>query len=74
MTKLNNRPWLNIFLGLLCIAAIVVAYTTVGQASQSTGQSTRTATVQQGVVQSTVSGSANSISASRRAGPSRIST
>jgi multidrug efflux pump subunit AcrA (membrane-fusion protein) len=47
-------------LGLLCVAAIVVAYTAVGQASQgAAAQSTRTATVQRGVVQSTVSGSGN---------------
>ena len=53
----KERPWLAIFLGLLCVAAIVVAYTTVGQASSATAQSRRTATVAQGVVQQTVSGS-----------------
>ncbi len=57
MSKYKERPWLTIFLGLLCIAAIVVAYTTVGQASSATAQSRRTAIVAQGVVQSTVSGS-----------------
>jgi ABC-type antimicrobial peptide transport system permease subunit len=44
MSKLNERPFLNIALGVLCIAAIVVAYTTVGQASRSSAQSSRTAT------------------------------
>src|ERR1035441_8311041 len=57
MSKRNERPWLNIFLGVLCVGAIVIAYTSVGQASQSTTQSRRTATVAKGVVQSTVSGS-----------------
>jgi macrolide-specific efflux system membrane fusion protein len=56
---LKERPWLNGTLAVLCVVAIVVAYTSVGQASPSSGQSTRTATVQQGVVQSTVSGSGN---------------
>ena len=65
MSKRNERPWLVITLGVLCIVAIVVAYTTVGQASQSTAQSTRTATVAKGVVQSTVSGSGNLQSASQ---------
>ena len=48
MSKRNERPWLVITLGALCIVAIVVAYTSVGQASQSTVQSTRTATVGEG--------------------------
>jgi multidrug efflux pump subunit AcrA (membrane-fusion protein) len=65
MSKLNQRPLLNIALGLLCIAAVVVAYTTVGEASQSSTQSTRTATVREGVVQSTVSGSGNIRAASQ---------
>jgi multidrug efflux pump subunit AcrA (membrane-fusion protein) len=65
VSKRNERPWLVITLGVLCIVAIVVAYTTVGQASQSTAQSTRTATVAKGVVQSTVSGSGNLQSASQ---------
>jgi multidrug efflux pump subunit AcrA (membrane-fusion protein) len=54
-----GRAPLSIFLGLLCVAAIVVAYTTVGDASTATAQSRRTATVARGVVQSTVSGSGN---------------
>jgi multidrug efflux pump subunit AcrA (membrane-fusion protein) len=57
MSKRSERPWLNIFLGVLCLGAIVIAYTTVGQASQSAASSRRTATVAKGVVQSTVSGS-----------------
>jgi HlyD family secretion protein len=65
MSKLKERPWLNFALALLCIAAIVVAYTTVGQASQGSAQGTRTATAQQGVVQSTVSGSGNIQAASQ---------
>lgn len=65
MSKLNERPFLNIALGALCVAAIVVAYTTVGQASQSSAQSTRTATAQKGVVQSTASGSGNIQAASQ---------
>jgi membrane fusion protein, macrolide-specific efflux system len=56
-TERATRPWFNYFLGLSCVGAIAVAYTTVGQASQSAAQSRRTATVANGVVQSTVSGS-----------------
>src|ERR1039457_6223210 len=65
MSKRNERPWLNIFLGLLCAAAIVIGYTSVGQASPSTTQSRRTATVANGVVQSTVSGTGNLQAASQ---------
>jgi len=54
-----GRSPLTIFLGLLCVAAVVAAYTTVGHASTVTAQSRRTATVARGVVQSTVSGSGN---------------
>lgn len=50
---------LNGVLVLLCIVAVVLATTAIGPASQSSGQTTRTATVKQGVVQSTVSGSGN---------------
>src|ERR1700736_3287551 len=57
MSKYKERPWLTILLGLLCIASIVATYTTVGHASSATSQSRRTATVAQGVVQQTVSGS-----------------
>jgi multidrug efflux pump subunit AcrA (membrane-fusion protein) len=65
VAKRNERPWLIIILGVLCIGAIVIAYTTVGQASQGAAESTRTATVAKGVVQSTVSGSGNLQSASQ---------
>jgi multidrug efflux pump subunit AcrA (membrane-fusion protein) len=65
MSKLDQRPWLNVALGVLCVAAIVVACTSVGAASQSAAQSARTATVQEGVVQSTVSGSGNIQAASQ---------
>jgi len=59
MAEHNDRPWLNIFLGLLCIGAIVAAYASVGEASQSATRTTTTATVAKGIVQSTVSGSGN---------------
>ena len=57
LAKRPQRPWLNYVLGAALVAAIVVAYTSVGQASPSTAQTRRTATVAEGVVQSTVSGS-----------------
>jgi multidrug efflux pump subunit AcrA (membrane-fusion protein) len=57
MFKPDERRWLNISLGVICIAAIVAAYLTVGPASPTAAQSRRTATVAKGVVQSTVSGS-----------------
>lgn len=57
--KFKEQPVLNTLLVVVCIAAIVLAYTTIGPASQSSGQSTRTTTVKRGVVQSTVSGSGN---------------
>jgi multidrug efflux pump subunit AcrA (membrane-fusion protein) len=59
ITKFKEQPWLNSALAALCIALIVFAAVAVGPASQSSGQSTRTATVQRGVVQSTVSGTGN---------------
>jgi membrane fusion protein, macrolide-specific efflux system len=59
MPKQRERPTLNIFLGLLSISAVIVAYTSVGKASQTATASRRTATVARGVVQSTVSGSGN---------------
>ena len=65
MSTRTERPWLNIFLGLLCIVAIVVAYTTVGQASSRNGSGSRVVTAQTGVVQSTVSGSGNIQAASQ---------
>jgi macrolide-specific efflux system membrane fusion protein len=59
MPRSKSHPSLTIFLGLLSIGAVVVAYTSVGSASQTSTQSRRTATVAKGVVQSTVSGSGN---------------
>lgn len=57
--KFREQPVLNTLLVAVCIAAIVLACTTIGPASQSSGQGTRTTTVKRGVVQSTVSGSGN---------------
>jgi hypothetical protein len=59
MSRSKERSSLNIILGLLSIGAIVVAYTSVSKASQTTTRSRRTAPVAKGVVQSTVSGSGN---------------
>jgi multidrug efflux pump subunit AcrA (membrane-fusion protein) len=59
MTKRSQRPSLNYLLGALSVAAIVVAYTSVGAASSSTGATRRFVGAEQGVVQSTVSGSGN---------------
>ncbi|MCW2969649.1 MAG: putative transporter [Solirubrobacterales bacterium] len=59
MTKRLQRPSLNYLLGALCVAAIVAAYTSVGAASSSTGPTRRFVGAEQGVVQSTVSGSGN---------------
>jgi multidrug efflux pump subunit AcrA (membrane-fusion protein) len=50
---------LNTLLAASCAALIVLAAITVGPASRSSGQSTRTTTVKRGVVQSTVSGAGN---------------
>src|SRR5271167_1040206 len=44
-------------LGAICAGAIVTAFLVVGPASGSQASATRTATVAEGVVQSTVSGS-----------------
>jgi macrolide-specific efflux system membrane fusion protein len=57
MSRSTNRPVLSIFLGVLCLAAIVVAYTSVGAASSPTAATRRVVTAADGVVQSTVSGS-----------------
>ena len=57
--RFRQQPVLNTTLLVLCVAAIIVAYTAIGPPSQSSGQSTRTTTVKHGVVQSTVSGSGN---------------
>jgi hypothetical protein len=63
--RFREQPVLNGLLLALCIAAIVVAYTAIGAASRSSGQSTRTTTVRRGVVQSTVSGNGNVQSANQ---------
>lgn len=63
--RFREQPVLNGLLVLLCIAAIIVAVTAIGPASQSSGQTTRTATAKRGIVQSTVSGSGNVQSANQ---------
>ena len=55
-------PW-TLLLGVVCIGVLVVAYSSVGRAAQSSS-SRRTATVERGVVQSTVSGTGNVSSSS----------
>jgi HlyD family secretion protein len=57
--RFAEQPVLNGALVLLCVAAIILAILAVGPSSQSSGQTTRTATAKRGVVQSTVSGSGN---------------
>ncbi len=59
MTERTGAPWVVYVLGALCAGAIVAAVLVVGPASGSQASVTRTATVAQGVVQSTVSGSGN---------------
>ena len=59
MTERTGASWLVYALGALCAGAIVAAVLFVGPASGSQAAVTRTATVAQGVVQSTVSGSGN---------------
>jgi membrane fusion protein, macrolide-specific efflux system len=59
MSERTRRPWLNYFLGLLCVGAIAAAILAIGPASGSQATATRTAKAAQGVVQSTVSGSGN---------------
>ena len=59
MTDRAGASWLVYALGALCAGAIVAAVLVVGPASGSQTSVTRTATVAQGVVQSTVSGSGN---------------
>ena len=53
----------TLLLGVVCIGVLVVAYSSVGRAAQSSS-SRRTATVERGVVQSTVSGTGNVSSSS----------
>ena len=57
MTTHTRASWLVYVLGALTAGAVVVAVLVVGPASGSQASATRTATVAQGVVQSTVSGS-----------------
>jgi macrolide-specific efflux system membrane fusion protein len=57
MTKRSGAPWLNYLLGFLCVGTIAAAFFVVGPSSQSATTQDRIVTVQQGVVQSTVSGS-----------------
>ncbi len=59
MTERTGASWVVYVLGALCAGAIVAAVLVVGPASGSQTSVTRTATVAQGVVQSTVSGSGN---------------
>jgi membrane fusion protein, macrolide-specific efflux system len=59
MRERPGQPWPIYVLALLCVGAIVAAVLVVGPVSGSTSTVTRTATVAQGVVQSTVSGSGN---------------
>jgi HlyD family secretion protein len=59
MTDRTRASWLVYALGALCAGAVVAAVLLVGPPSTSQATVTRTATVAQGVVQSTVSGSGN---------------
>jgi len=65
MTERTRASWLLYALGALCAGAIVAGVLLVGPASSSQATVTRTATVAQGVVQSTVSGSGNLQAASQ---------
>jgi multidrug efflux pump subunit AcrA (membrane-fusion protein) len=55
----TRASWLVYALGILCAGAVAAAILVVGPAAGSQASLTRTATVAQGVVQSTVSGSGN---------------
>jgi multidrug efflux pump subunit AcrA (membrane-fusion protein) len=59
MTNRTRASWLVYVLGTLCAGAIVVAFLVVGPPSESATVQSRIVKVQQGVVQSTVSGSGN---------------
>jgi multidrug efflux pump subunit AcrA (membrane-fusion protein) len=50
------RGWHNWALGALCLLVVVLAITSVGSSSADSAAAQRTATVERGVVQSTVSG------------------
>jgi multidrug efflux pump subunit AcrA (membrane-fusion protein) len=57
MDNQTRASWLVYALGALCVAAIVAAFLVVGPPSQSATVQSRIVKVQQGVVQSTASGS-----------------
>jgi multidrug efflux pump subunit AcrA (membrane-fusion protein) len=57
MSERAGASWVIYALGALCAGAIVAAFLVVGPSSGSASAITRTATVSEGVVQSTVSGS-----------------
>jgi multidrug efflux pump subunit AcrA (membrane-fusion protein) len=57
MTERTRASWLVYVLGALCAGAILAAFLLVGPASQSAVTQSRIVRAQQGVVQSTVSGS-----------------
>jgi multidrug efflux pump subunit AcrA (membrane-fusion protein) len=65
MTDQPRASWLVYVLGALCAGAIVAAFLLVGPASQSATAQDRVVAAQQGVVQSTVSGSGNIQAASQ---------
>src|SRR5271167_4173507 len=65
MTERTSASWAVYLLGALCAGAIAAAILVVGPASGSQTARSRTATVAQGVVQSTVSGSGNLQAASQ---------
>ena len=56
MRRSLRRDWHNWALGLLCLIVVAAATTAVGSSSAGSTASQRTATVEHGVVQSTVSG------------------
>jgi multidrug efflux pump subunit AcrA (membrane-fusion protein) len=59
MSDRTRASWLVYALGALCVGAVLAAVLVVGPPASSQTTVTRTATVAQGVVQSTVSGSGN---------------
>src|SRR5271167_2742500 len=65
MTDRPRASWLVYALGALCAGAIVAAVLLVGPPSESAAAHSRIVTAQQGVVQSTVSGSGNIQSATQ---------